>query len=79
MGYDVGTHSVCSEYVLLPLVKKESALAYGRSEYSKAGNPSNEKGCKQEESGRCHVARKGGQQNLTRKAQPHSNTQINRN
>ena len=26
---------VCCEYVLLPLVNKEAALAYGRAEYSK--------------------------------------------
>ena len=26
---------VCCEYVLLPLVNKEAALAYGREEYSK--------------------------------------------
>ena len=34
---DVGFHSVCYEYVLLPLVNKEAALAYSRAEYSQAG------------------------------------------
>ena len=29
---DVGV-SACCEYVLLPLVNKEAALAYGRAEY----------------------------------------------
>ena len=31
---DVEYPSVCYEYVLLPLLKKEVALAYGRTEYS---------------------------------------------
>ena len=31
---DVGFPSVCCEYVLLSLVNKEAALAYGRAEYS---------------------------------------------
>ena len=33
---DVGFHSVCYQYVLLPLVNKEAALAYSRAEYSQA-------------------------------------------
>ena len=34
---DVGCPSVCCEYVLLSLVNKEAALAYGRAEHSQAG------------------------------------------
>ena len=57
--FDVGFPSVCCEYVLLPLVNKEAALAYGKAEYSKAGNPSRDRGGKKAESDRCHVAAKG--------------------
>ena len=35
--------SACCEYVLLPLVNKEDALAYVRAEYSKVGNTSRDK------------------------------------
>ena len=35
----MGFPSVCYEYVLLLLINKEAALAYGRTEYGKAGNP----------------------------------------
>ena len=34
---DMRFHSVCCDYVLLPLVNNETALIYGRAEYSKAG------------------------------------------
>ena len=34
----VGFYSVCSEYVLLPLVNRKLALAYGRNEHNQAGN-----------------------------------------
>ena len=33
-GDDVGFPSVSSEYILLPLVNKETALAYDRADYS---------------------------------------------
>ena len=56
---DVGFPSVCCKYVLLPLVNKESALAYGRAEYSKVGNPSRDRGGKKAESGRHHVNAEG--------------------
>ena len=52
----VGFPSVCCEYVLLSLVNKEAGLAYGRAEYSKAGNPSRDRGGKKTESGRCQVS-----------------------
>ena len=32
-SFDVGLPSVCCEYVLLPLVNKDAALAYDRTEY----------------------------------------------
>ena len=58
--------SVCCEYVSLLLVNKEAALAYGRAEYSKAGNPSRDRRGKKVEPGRYHVATKGERlQNLT--------------
>ena len=50
--YDVAFPSVCCEYVLLPSVNKEDALAYGRKEFSKVGNLS----IKMLKSGRHHVA-----------------------
>ena len=46
--------SVYCDYILLPLVNKEAALAYGRAEYSKKGNP--RRGGKKSESVWCHVA-----------------------
>lgn len=35
----VGCLSVCCEYVLLSLVSKEAAVAYGKEEWSQEGNP----------------------------------------
>ena len=53
-----GFPSECYEYVLLSLVNKEAALAYGRAEY-KVGSPSRERGGgKMVESERRHVALK---------------------
>ena len=46
---DVGFPSVCGEYVLLPLVNKEVALAYGRTEYFKTSNSSRDRGGKKVE------------------------------
>ena len=40
---DMGFPSVCCEYVLVPLVNKESALAYGKEEYSQAGRDTDRK------------------------------------
>ena len=40
---DVGFPYVCCEYVLLPLVNKETSLVYVRAEYSKVGNPSRDR------------------------------------
>ena len=51
--------SVCCEYVLLPLVNKEVALAYSRAEYSKAKIPSSDRDEMKAESGRRHVVAKG--------------------
>ena len=34
---ELGFPSVCCEYVLLPLVNNEAALAYGRTEYRYVG------------------------------------------
>ena len=76
---DVGFPSVCCECVLLPLVNKEAALAYVREEYSKAENPSRDRGGKKAESGRHHLVDKRGCQNLTGKPQLHGDTQTNRN
>ena len=77
-GDNVEFPSVCCEYVLLPMVSKEAALAYGKAEYSQAGNLNRE--IEQTESKRCHVATKGERcWNLTGKPQPHGDTQINRN
>ena len=50
---------VCCEYVLLSLVNKVDALAFGRAEYSKTGNPSRDGRGKKVESGRRHAAAKG--------------------
>ena len=73
----MGFSSVCCKYVLLPLVNKEAALAYGRAEYSKVGNPSRNRGGKKVESGKRHVAAEGeGCQNLTGKPQPCSETRL---
>ena len=55
-GDDVGFPSVCYEYVLLPLVNKEVSLAYDRAGCSKVRNSSRDRGGKEAESGRCHVA-----------------------
>ena len=52
----MGFSFVCYEYVLLPLVNKEAALAYSRAEYSKAENPSRDREGKKAESERSHVA-----------------------
>ena len=41
--------------VLLPLVNKEAALAYGKAEYSKVGNSNRDRGAKKADSERCHV------------------------
>ena len=72
--------SVCCEYVLLPFVNKEAALAYGRAEQSKEGNLSRDRGRKKAESGRRHIAAEGERcRNLTSKPQPRGDTQINRN
>ena len=56
-GDDVGVSSVCCEYILLPLVTKETALAYGRVEYNKVGNPSRDRRGRKVESERRHVSR----------------------
>ena len=77
---DVGFPSVCWEYVLLPLANKETALAYGSTEYSQVGILSIERRRKKVELGRDHVAAKGERcQNLTSMPQTHGDTQINRN
>lgn len=36
----MGYLSIDWEYVFLPLVYKEAAMAYGKAEYSQVGNPS---------------------------------------
>ena len=56
---DVGCPSVCCEYVLLLLVNKEAALVCGRAEYSKAGNPSRDRGEKKAELGSHHIIAEG--------------------
>ena len=76
--HDVGLLSECCENLLLPLLNKEAAVAYGRTEYSNAGNLSRDREGKKVESGRCHVAAEGEKhQNFTSRPQPHGNTQIN--
>ena len=76
----MGCSSVYCEYVLLSLVNKEAALAYGRAEYSKAGIPSRDRGEKKMESDKPHVAAKGERcQNLIGKSQFCGAIQINRN
>ena len=55
-GSNVAFPSVCFEYVLLPLVNKETALAYGKAEDSKSENLSRDRGGKKAEPERCHVA-----------------------
>ena len=65
---DVGFPSVCYEYVLFPLVNKDIALAYGKAEYNKAGNPSRDRGGKKAKSEITHVASEGERcHNLTGK------------
>ena len=77
---DVGFPSVGCEYVLLPLVSKEAALANGRAVYSKVGNPSRDRGGKKMESSRLPVAAGGERcQNLTGRPHPCGDTQISRN
>ena len=61
-----GFPSVCHGDVLLSLVNKEAALAYGRAEYSKAGNSSTDKGGKKAELERCQVAAEGERGNKPR-------------
>ena len=56
----MGFPSVCYKCVLLPLFNKEAALSYGRTEYSKAGDPSRDRGGRKVESGRLHVATQKG-------------------
>ena len=74
---DVGFPSVWYEYVLLPLVNKESALAYGRIEYSKSGNPSRDRGGKKVESAKCHVAANIERyKKLTGRPYPHGGTEV---
>ena len=71
----MGFPSVCCKYVLLTLVNKETALAYGREEYSEVGNPSRDRGGKKEDSERCHVAAEGKRHwNLISKPQPRGDT-----
>ena len=66
---------MCYEYVLLPLVNNEASLAYGRTEYSREGNPGRDKGGKEVESERCHIAAEGERcQNIIGKPQPCDNT-----
>ena len=72
----MGLPSVCYEYVLLPLVNKEFALASGKAEYSKVGNLSRDREGTKAKLDRCHVAAKGERcQNLTLgKSQPPGDT-----
>ena len=56
---DVGFPSVCYEYALFSLVNKEAILVYGRAKYSKAGNPSKDRGGKKVNSDRYRVAAEG--------------------
>ena len=42
-GLDVRAPSICYECILSPLVNKEPALANGRAEYSRVGNPSRDR------------------------------------
>ena len=69
----MGFPSVCCEYGLLPLVNKEATLAYVRAEYSKAGNPSQDRGRKKAVSGNV-ITEEERRQNITGKLQPHSDT-----
>ena len=64
----MGCPSVCCEHVLLPIINKDTALAYGKADYSKVGNQCRNRGGKKFESGRCHVTAKGERsENLTDK------------
>lgn len=47
--------SECYKYVLLSLDKKEAPLAYHKTEYRKAENPSRTRVRKKTESGKCQV------------------------
>ena len=55
----MGFPSVCYEYVLFPLVNKDTALTYGKAEYNKAGNSSRNGGGKKAKSEITHVASEG--------------------
>ena len=67
---------VCCEYVLLPLINKEDALA-SRIELGRKIKLNAER--KKVETGRYHVTAEGeGYQNIISKSQPHGDTQINR-
>ena len=64
----MGCPFVSCEHVLLPMVNKDTALAYGKADYSKVGNQSRNRGGKKVETGRCHVTAKGERiENLTDK------------
>ena len=66
--------------VLLPFANKEAALTYGRAKYSRLENPSIDRGERKVKSRTHHVAAEGERhQNLTGKASPYGDTQINRN
>lgn len=49
----IGNTKTC-EYVSLPLLNKDAASAYGRTEYSLVGNPSRDTRTKKVESERYH-------------------------
>lgn len=77
---DVRNSPLYAVNVLLPLVNKETALAYGREKYSKAGNPRRDRGGNKAGSGRYHEAAKGDRcWKLTGKPQPSGDAQIKRN
>ena len=80
---DVGFPFICCEYVSLPLVNKEAASAYGKAEYSQAGNPNRERERerKRERVGAVRETTCSWRKTLehTGRQQPHGDTHINRN
>ena len=72
----MGFPSVCCEYVLLPLVNKETALLYGRAEYNQPGRDYRESRQSQRD---VSLPKDTDVSTLPGKPQPSGNTQNNRN
>ena len=75
----MGCSSVCCEYVSLPLVNKEAALAYDKTEYSQAGRDISKVSGVREMP--CSYCRRQMPEiyGMRHGSEPHGDLQINRN